>query len=101
MERAEIDCAVIGAGVIGLAVARQLAMAGREVLILESESAIGTGVSARTSEVIHAGLYYPLGSLKARLCLRGRHLLYDYCASHGVDHRRLGKLVVATSAAQI
>jgi L-2-hydroxyglutarate oxidase LhgO len=101
MERAEIDCAVIGAGVIGLAIARQLAMAGREVLILEAESASGTGVSARNSEVIHAGLYYPLGSLKARLCLRGRHLLYEYCASHGVDHRRLGKLVVATRAAQI
>src|SRR5262245_60181624 len=101
MDRAEIDCAVIGAGVIGLAVARRLAMAGREVLILEAAGAIGTGVSARNSEVIHAGLYYPLGSLKARLCLRGRHLLYAYCDSHGVDHRRLGKLVVATNAAQI
>lgn len=101
MERAEVECVVVGAGVIGLAVARQLALAGREVLILEAAGAIGTGISARNSEVIHAGLYYPPGSLKAQCCVRGRHLLYDYCADHGVEHRRIGKLVVATNAAQI
>jgi L-2-hydroxyglutarate oxidase LhgO len=101
MERAEVECVVVGAGVIGLAVARHLAAAGREVLILEAAQAIGTGISARNSEVIHAGLYYPPGSLKAQCCVRGRQLLYAYCAEHGVEHRRLGKLVVATSAAQI
>ena len=93
MER--IDCAVIGAGVIGLAVARVLAMRGREVLILEAESAFGTGISARNSEVIHAGIYYPAGSLKARLCVAGRALLYAYCAERGIEHRRCGKLIVA------
>ena len=101
IDSAEVDCAIIGAGVIGLAIARQLAMSGREVLILEAESAIGTSVSARNSEVIHAGLYYAPGSLKARCCVRGRHLLYEYCAGHGVEHRRLGKLVVATGTRQI
>jgi L-2-hydroxyglutarate oxidase LhgO len=93
----KIDCAVIGAGVVGLAVARALAMAGREVIVLESESAIGTGISSRNSEVIHAGIYYPVGSLKARLCVAGRELLYRFCASHAVEHRRLGKLIVAVS----
>lgn len=93
MER--IDCAVIGAGVIGLAVARELAMRGREVLILEAEGAFGTGISARNSEVIHAGIYYPAGSLKARLCVAGRALLYAYCTERGIDHRRCGKLIVA------
>jgi L-2-hydroxyglutarate oxidase LhgO len=93
----EIDVAVIGAGVVGLACARVLAQAGHEVVILESESAFGTATSARNSEVIHAGLYYPTGSLRAQLCVRGKQLLYDYCASHGVGHRRCGKLVVACS----
>jgi L-2-hydroxyglutarate oxidase LhgO len=93
----EIDTVVIGAGVVGLAVARALALAGREVVILESETAFGTATSARNSEVIHAGLYYPTGSLRAQLCVRGKQLLYDYCASHGVGHRRCGKLVVACS----
>jgi L-2-hydroxyglutarate oxidase LhgO len=93
----KIDCAVIGAGVVGLAVARALALRGREVLVLESENAIGTGISSRNSEVIHAGIYYPVGSLKARLCVSGRQLLYQYCASRNVDHRRLGKLIVASS----
>ena len=93
----EIDAVVIGAGVVGLAVARALALAGREVVILESESAFGTATSARNSEVIHAGLYYPTGSLRARLCVRGKQLLYAYCDSHGVAHRRCGKLVVACS----
>ena len=91
-----IECAVVGAGVVGLAVARALAQAGREVVILEAEGLIGSGVSSRNSEVIHAGIYYPAGSLKARLCVRGRELLYEYCAQRHVPHRRCGKLVVAT-----
>jgi len=91
----KIDCVVIGAGVIGLAVARELAARGREVLILEAEEAFGTGISARNSEVIHAGIYYPAGSLKARLCVAGRQRLYAYCAERGIDHRRCGKLIVA------
>ena len=98
MER--IDCAVIGAGIVGLAVARALAARGHEVLVLESEGAIGTGISARNSEVIHAGIYYATGSLKARLCIAGRTLLYRYCAENGVAHRRCGKLVVATGEYQ-
>ncbi len=96
-----IDCAVIGAGVVGLAVARELALSGREVVVLESESTIGTGISSRNSEVIHAGIYYPTGSLKARLCVQGRELLYQFCARKSVMHRRIGKLIVATSAAEI
>ncbi|WP_374567338.1 NAD(P)/FAD-dependent oxidoreductase [Ideonella sp.] len=92
-----IDVVVIGAGVVGLACARALAEAGREVVVVEAEEAFGTATSARNSEVIHAGLYYPTGSLRARLCVRGKQLLYDYCASHGVAHRRCGKLVVACS----
>jgi L-2-hydroxyglutarate oxidase LhgO len=90
-----VECVVIGAGVIGLAVARALARAGHEVLILEKERQFGTETSSRNSEVIHAGLHYPNGSLKARFCVRGRDLLYEYCAEHGVPHRRLGKLTVA------
>lgn len=89
------DAAVIGAGVVGLAIARQLAHAGRDVIILEKNDHVGMETSARNSEVIHAGLYYPEGSLKARLCARGKALLYDFCASHGVPHARLGKLIVA------
>ena len=96
-----IDCAVIGAGVVGLAIARALAMAGREVVILESEDAIGTGTSSRNSEVIHAGIYYPKGSLKAQFCVAGKTKLYDFCAEHGVPHRRAGKLIVACAEAQI
>jgi len=97
----QVDCVVIGAGVVGLAVARALAQAGREVLILEAESAIGTGTSSRNSEVIHAGIYYPQGSLKARLCVAGRDALYAFCDSHGVPYRRCGKLIVATDASQL
>jgi L-2-hydroxyglutarate oxidase LhgO len=96
-----VDVVVIGAGVVGLAVARALAHAGREVMVLERETAIGTGVSSRNSEVIHAGLYYEPGSLKARLCVRGKDLLYAFCDSHSVNHRRCGKLVVATDDAQL
>jgi hypothetical protein len=92
-----VDCVVIGAGVVGLAVARALALQGREVMVLESASAIGTGTSSRNSEVIHAGIYYPAGSLKARLCVQGKQMLYAYCAERGVGHRRCGKLIVATS----
>ena len=101
MERAEADCVVIGAGVVGLACARRIAQSGCEVLILESEGDIGSGISARNSEVIHAGIYYPTGSLKARLCVAGREQLYAYCAEHGVTARRVGKLVVATASGQI
>lgn len=97
---ADIDCVVIGAGVVGLAIARALAQSGREVLVAEATEAIGTGTSSRNSEVIHAGIYYPAGSLKARLCVRGKHLLYAYCAERGIPHKRLGKLIVATSAEQ-
>lgn len=96
-----VDCVVIGAGVVGLAVARALALQGREVIILEAENAFGTITSARNSEVIHAGIYYPAGSLKAQLCVRGKAMLYDYCASRHVPHQRCGKLIVATSAAQV
>jgi L-2-hydroxyglutarate oxidase LhgO len=97
----QVDVVIVGAGVVGLAVARALAAAGREVLILEAESAFGTGISARNSEVIHAGIYYPRGSLKARLCVAGRDRLYAYCNERGVPHRRCGKLIVATSEAQL
>ena len=96
-----VDAVVIGAGLVGLAVARALALAGREVVILEAEDAIGTHTSSRNSEVIHAGIYYPQGSLKARACVEGRRRLYDYCAERGVPHRRCGKLIVATDAAQL
>jgi L-2-hydroxyglutarate oxidase LhgO len=97
----QVDCVVIGAGVVGLAVARALALAGREVMVLESAPAIGTGISSRNSEVIHAGIYYAQGSLKARLCVQGRHMLYDYCEQRGISHRRCGKLLVATSPEQV
>ena len=97
----QLDVVVVGAGVVGLAVARALAVAGREVMVLEKASAIGTGVSSRNSEVIHAGLYYEPGSLKARLCVRGKELLYPFCASRGVEARACGKLVVATNEAQL
>jgi len=97
---ADIDCIVLGAGVVGLAVARELAQAGREVLVVEKTEAIGTGTSSRNSEVIHAGIYYPQGSQKARLCVEGKHMLYEYCAQRGVEHKRLGKLIVAATPEQ-
>lgn len=99
MER--VDALVVGAGVIGLAVARALALAGREVMVLEREAAIGTGTSSRNSEVIHAGIYYPAGSLKAQFCVEGREALYAYCAERGIPHSRCGKLIVANSRAQL
>ena len=95
-----VDAVVIGAGVVGLAVARALAQAGREVWLLDKADAFGTETSARNSEVIHAGIYYPPGSLRARLCVQGKARLYDYCAQRGVGHRRCGKLLVATHADQ-
>ena len=96
-----VDALVIGAGVVGLAVARELALRGREVLVLDAAGGIGTGASSRNSEVIHAGIYYPAGSLKARHCVAGRQLLYAYCAERTIAHRRCGKLIVATSQAQL
>ena len=95
-----LDAVVIGAGVVGLAIGRALAQRGLETVVLERANAIGTGTSSRNSEVIHAGIYYPTGSLKARLCVAGRALLYAYCAAHGVAHRRCGKLLVASNEGQ-
>ena len=95
-----VDCIVIGAGVVGLAVARRLAIEGREVVVLEAEETIGTHTSSRNSEVIHAGIYYAPGSLKARLCVPGKQALYRYCEARGVGHRRCGKLIVATCDGQ-
>jgi L-2-hydroxyglutarate oxidase LhgO len=96
-----VDAIVVGAGVVGLAVARALARQGREVVVLETEGAIGEHTSSRNSEVIHAGIYYDAGSLKARLCVEGRKQLYAYCADHGVEARRLGKFIVASSEDQL
>ncbi|MBH80011.1 MAG: FAD-dependent oxidoreductase [Gammaproteobacteria bacterium] len=96
-----VECVVVGSGVVGLACARALARQGREVVVLERHTAIGTETSARNSEVIHAGIYYPAGSLKARLCAAGKQKLYDYCASRQVPHRACGKLIVASADAQI
>ncbi|MBZ9997507.1 NAD(P)/FAD-dependent oxidoreductase [Mesorhizobium sp. BH1-1-4] len=95
-----IDFVVAGAGVVGLAIARALALSGREVVVMEKADAIGTATSSRNSEVIHAGLYYAPGSLKARLCVEGRRLLYTYCAEHNIGHRRAGKLIVASEPGQ-
>ena len=96
-----VECVVIGAGVVGLAVARALALTGREVVILEAEALIGSHTSSRNSEVIHAGIYYPKDSLKARSCVEGKHRLYEYCVAHGVPHARCGKLIVASADAQV
>lgn len=97
----QVDVVVIGAGAVGLAAARALAMSGREVLVLEQEAGIGMGTSSRNSEVIHAGIYYPTGSHKARLCVRGRDMLYAYCVERGIAHRRCGKLIVAHTPSQV
>ena len=98
MER--VECVVIGAGVVGLAVARRLALSGVETIVVEAAGDIGTGTSSRNSEVIHAGIYYPQDSLMARLCVAGRRMLYAYCDNHGVPYRRCGKLIVATNLAE-
>ena len=95
-----VDVCIVGAGVIGLAIARELAVSGKDVLVLEQGTRFGEGVSSRNSEVIHAGIYYPAGSLKAELCVRGKSLLYEYCASRGIGHDRIGKLIVATTEAE-
>ena len=97
----QVDTVVIGAGVVGLAVARALALSGREVMVIEKEVAVGQGVSSRNSEVVHGGLYYPTGSLKAKLCVRGKELLYAYCAERGLPYQQCGKLIVATDASQM
>ncbi len=97
----DIDSVVVGAGVVGLAVGRAFAVSGRDTIVLESELAIGTATSSRNSEVIHAGIYYAPGSLKARLCVSGKEALYAYCAEHGIPHRRLGKLIVATGETEV
>ena len=97
----QADTVVIGAGIVGLAVARTLAMQGREVLVLESGAHFGEGVSSRNSEVIHAGIYYPEDTLKARLCVRGRRMLYEYCQTRGIDHRKTGKWIVANGVSQV
>lgn len=96
-----VESIVVGAGVVGLAIARALALAGREVIVLEANESFGMETSARNSEVIHAGIYYAKGSLMARLCVAGRKLLYDYAASHGVAHRKCGKLIVATTREEV
>ena len=93
----KVECVIIGAGVVGLAIARRMAQAGREVIVLEATEGIGTVTSSRNSEVIHAGIYYRGGSLMARLCVSGKHMLYAYCADHGIPHRNCGKLIVATT----
>ncbi|GMY19954.1 L-2-hydroxyglutarate dehydrogenase, mitochondrial isoform X1 [Fagus crenata] len=98
-ERAE--CVVIGAGVVGVAVARELALRGKQVLVLDSAPTFGTGTSSRNSEVIHAGIYYPPNSLKAILCVRGREMLYKYCYEHDIPHKQIGKLIVATTTSEI
>lgn len=98
---ADVDAVVIGAGVVGLAIARALSMRGLSTIVLEKEREFGAGTSSRNSEVIHAGLYYPAGSLKARLCVKGNELLYSFCESHGVHHQRCGKLIVAAEEREI
>ena len=101
----EFDICIAGAGVIGLAICKQLSthpsFAGRSILLLDQENNFGQHTSSRNSEVIHAGIYYPKGSLKANMCLRGKELLYDYCARRGIGHKRCGKLIVATDKEEI
>ncbi|CAM9743063.1 unnamed protein product [Ascophyllum nodosum] len=96
-----VECLIVGAGVVGMATARALALRGREVLVCEREGAVGQGTTSRNSEIIHAGLYYKPGSLKAKLCLQGREALYQYCSERGVQHNRCGKLVVASTEGQL
>ncbi|WP_085899960.1 NAD(P)/FAD-dependent oxidoreductase [Kiloniella majae] len=96
----QVDCVVIGAGVVGMACARALALSGRDVIVIEKESMPGSEISARNSGVIHAGIYYPQNSLKAELCIKGKELLYSYCNDHAVPHKKCGKLIVATTSAE-
>ena len=96
-----VECVVVGAGVVGLAIARAMALKGYEVLVLEAENAFGTHTSSRNSEVIHAGIYYPANSLKARTCVNGNALLYEYCRQRGINYQKIGKLIVATNSAQL
>ena len=98
---ADVQSIVVGAGAVGLAVGRALAMAGHEVMLLEQHALIGSETSSRNSEVIHAGIYYPPGSLRATLCVRGKELLYAFCAENSVPHARCGKLLVATQDSQL
>lgn len=98
---AYVECIVIGAGIIGLACARRLARAGVEVILLEAADTFGTETSSRNSEVIHAGIYYPKNSLKAELCVAGKEQLYEYCSSHGIHHKKIGKLIVATTLSEV
>ena len=95
-----VNCVIIGAGVVGLAVARAIASTGMSVVIIENEESFGTHTSSRNSEVIHAGIYYPKNSLKAQLCVRGKHLLYRYCHSRNIPHKQIGKLIVATNESE-
>ena len=97
----QVEYIVIGAGVVGLSVARSLAMQGKDVIILDKEASFGMETSSRNSEVIHAGIYYPKDSLKAQLCVRGRKMLYSYCQERGVSHKRCGKLIVACSMNEV
>ncbi len=101
LEQYHVDCVVIGGGVVGIATARQLAMEGREVWLLEATSELGSETSSRNSEVIHAGIYYPTHSLKAKLCVEGRRKLYQYCVQQNVPHKKCGKLIVATNSEQV
>ncbi len=96
-----VECVVVGAGVVGLAAGRALAQAGREVVVIEAAEAMGTATSSRNSEVIHAGIYYPKNSAKAKLCLKGKWALYEYCRTKGIPHRRIGKIIVATQETEI
>ncbi|MAH83264.1 MAG: FAD-dependent oxidoreductase [Rhodospirillaceae bacterium TMED8] len=97
----QVECIVVGAGCVGLAAAQRLAQSGREVVLLEKSAGIGTGISSRNSEVIHAGIYYPKNSLKAQLCVRGKDLLYDFCKKNAVEYQRIGKMIVATTEGEI
>ncbi|MGD9842788.1 MAG: NAD(P)/FAD-dependent oxidoreductase [Steroidobacteraceae bacterium] len=96
----DVDCAVIGAGVVGLAIARACAQRGLSTVLLEQHSSYGTETSSRNSSVIHSGVYYDKSSLKSRACIHGRDMLYEFCRQHGVEHRQCGKLIVATNAAE-
>ena len=101
VDQFEVECLVVGAGVVGLAVARALAKQGKDVILIEQTEGIGNGISSRNSEVIHAGIYYPKGSLKARLCVEGKERLYQYCADNHIPHQKLGKMIVAQNEAEL